>query len=323
MKAKNVIMLFCVFLITARGYGEARVSTSGAPVAAAATTATPTPVTTPTPSAENMKGLVGQTSTQQGHAAQIGMVVGAGLAATAAYYLAMTPPQYPTAAMYAAGSVLAIAASRHNSAKAAGNYQTSCELTAGGCGSSSGTTTGSTTGTSDSSNGNGGANGSMNASESSIRDTLRPLVAKGFNIDYKAGTVTTPDGKTFSGATVSSPSALAALGVSSKDALKFTDLSKKLEKDGLAKAAEGMLGDSVEGSGARKASAGGDSYPMGAMPGLPGGETGLGINRDPAQVAGLKTSLNGEPIGVAADSIFGIVDRRYELHQAKGSFLTP
>jgi hypothetical protein len=41
-----------------------------------------------------------------------------------------------------------------------------------------------------------------------------------------------------------------------------------------------------------------------------------------AKVAGLSTNYNGEPIGVAADSIFEMVKRRYEMKDKENTFIT-
>ena len=49
----------------------------------------------------------------------------------------------------------------------------------------------------------------------------------------------------------------------------------------------------------------------------------LGLDRNPAQVAGMSKSFNGESIGVAKDSLFDMVDRRYELLKKDDKFLAP
>jgi len=61
----------------------------------------------------------------------------------------------------------------------------------------------------------------------------------------------------------------------------------------------------------------GDSHSAAQGPGKNGGPRG------PANVAGMKRLVNGEAIGVAADSIFDMVRRRYDLKGQQNSFVTP
>ena len=154
--------------------------------------------------------------------------------------------------------------------------------------------------------------------------TLKALKDRGFKIDPKTGAITTPDGKVISATT--SAAGMQAQGLSSSDIKAFEDAMKQVPAKAQEKFAKGtdsqdMFGDSTGGGSKPTNSASG----MAGFPGLQTASTGpkLGIDRDPAQVAGMKKMYNGEPIGVSADSVFLMIDRRYDLHREKGSFLLP
>jgi len=152
---------------------------------------------------------------------------------------------------------------------------------------------------------------------------LTKLREAGWKIDTKTGNITSPDGKTFNSSMVNSADSLRANGASEADIKSFQAAMDKAGKSASEKAAlatdktDSMFGDSAGGGGSKAAGV------ADGMNGLSPGEAGqkLGINRDPAQVAGMKKLYNGEPIGVSGDSAFGMVNRRYNLHESKGSFL--
>ncbi len=52
------------------------------------------------------------------------------------------------------------------------------------------------------------------------------------------------------------------------------------------------------------------------------GAGGIGLNRDPSSLAGMQKNYNGDPIGVAADSIFLMMTRRYKVKESQESFYT-
>lgn len=189
--------------------------------------------------------------------------------------------------------------------------------------SNSGTGTSSTTASDAAGNGNGntGGGGGMKASENIMRKTTDAIRKAGGQVDFKNKTVTTPDGQTLPFSAGVSPAALSAAGVSGSDLSKMTAALNKAD----AKAAAIKAGDGVEGDGAiggpGGSSAGSAETGKGYTPATQAAGPRLGIDRSPAQVAGLTKNFNGEPIGVASDSIFGIIDRRYEFHSRQGSFL--
>jgi hypothetical protein len=150
----------------------------------------------------------------------------------------------------------------------------------------------------------------------------------GFTYDPKTGTVTTASGKTLKSGDVNSASAMAAAGIP-KSAI---DTIGSMEKDILAKAEKKVSKFAVAASSSEESSSGGgggggfDSSTSSADGDLsyggPAGRiAGLGIDRDPAQVAGMQKNYNGDPIGVAGDSIFKMMTRRYKTKEAQSSFL--
>ncbi|HEY8271220.1 MAG TPA: hypothetical protein VIG33_10065 [Pseudobdellovibrionaceae bacterium] len=148
-----------------------------------------------------------------------------------------------------------------------------------------------------------------------------------FTYDAKTGTLTLQDGKTLKGSDLNSAASMAAAGIP-KSAI---DMLGSMEKDILAKAEkkvgklnlatssseESSSGGGGGGSGSRASASSGEGF--GARTG--GSVGGLGIDRDPAQLAGMQKNYNGEPIGVAGDSIFKMMTRRYKTKEAQSSFI--
>lgn len=166
-----------------------------------------------------------------------------------------------------------------------------------------------------------------------IAKEFMATVAKGgagFTYDPKTVSVTTADGKTIKGSDLNSPAAMEAAGIpkSAIDAISGMEKSimakvekkvGKLNMDVLAgeESSSGGGGGSGSGSGsASSAASGGEAY--GART---GSAAGLGLDRDPAQLAGMQKNYNGEPIGVAGDSIFKMMTRRYKTKEAQDSFI--
>lgn len=159
------------------------------------------------------------------------------------------------------------------------------------------------------------------------QEGLKNLRAAGFTINEATGEVTDPSGKKFSSETFSSNSAMAAAGYSASDIQGLNAAKSQMQKDIAAKVAAvdgtDMFGSDIGASG-KAASAGSTDGGLGVGGGIPVvGAKGLGIDRDPAQVAGMSKNLGGEPIGVSADSLFDMMERRYNLLEKNGSFLVP
>lgn len=153
----------------------------------------------------------------------------------------------------------------------------------------------------------------------------------GFTYDPKTNTVTTAKGTKIKGSDLNSSSAMEAAGVP-KAAI---DLLNSMEKDVVAKAMKkvnslglntNIIGGEESSGGGGSAAGGSDAMAAGAGYGagygsMAGANAGLGVDRDPAQVAGMQKNFNGEPIGVAGDSIFKMMTRRYKVKESQSSFL--
>lgn len=146
-------------------------------------------------------------------------------------------------------------------------------------------------------------------------------------VNTSKGTITTPDGKKYKDTDFASEKSMAAAGIPSgaiKGALANAaalgeKAAAKTEK--IVGKSEGTSEDSFGGGG------GGSTTVVtvddeAGMGGGAGKGLGSGLKRDPAQLAGMQKNYNGEPIGVAADSIFLMMNRRYQFKQSQDSFLT-
>lgn len=148
----------------------------------------------------------------------------------------------------------------------------------------------------------------------------------------KNGTIKVGD-KKFKMSDFSSPAAMAAAGIpkssidgamaAARDAEKLAFSKLEKLKVGAMTASSGYEEGGGGGGGAAGSSddSGASGY-AGVGAGL-GGSAGLGaVDRGPSNVAGMQKMYNGEPIGVAADDIFGMMNRRYQLKHSQESFLT-
>lgn len=150
-----------------------------------------------------------------------------------------------------------------------------------------------------------------------------------FTYDPKTNSVTTAKGNKIKGSDLNSTSGMAAAGMpkgaidllSSMESDILAKAQKKVDKMGRGSSTNVLAGEESGGGGS-----GGDGITSGsgdeASHGVAGaaGGTGLGIDRDPAQVAGMQKNYNGEPIGVAGDSIFSMMTRRYKAKENQSSF---
>lgn len=126
-------------------------------------------------------------------------------------------------------------------------------------------------------------------------------------------TITTADGRTLNTAKAFTSGA----GLNSAELAALKDMKAKAQE-----------------AAAKAALAGKDSTPGGddGMPGGGGGvktastETttavggGFGVKRDPAAVAGAFKDYNGDKIGVASDSMFNMIKRRYSFEASRDAF---
>lgn len=151
------------------------------------------------------------------------------------------------------------------------------------------------------------------------------LESQGWKLDPKGKSATTPSGTVIPASALNSASGMASVGASPSDILSFQSAMKKIEEKAGKLSKSGAYGSMFDDAAGGGGGGGGSKSASATIPYLPPIPSGpkLGINRDPAQVAGMKKDYNGSPIGVAGDSLFDMVDRRYKLHQENGSFLGP
>lgn len=157
--------------------------------------------------------------------------------------------------------------------------------------------------------------------------SLGDLEKKGI-LDLKKGTIKAGD-KTFKLSDFGSAGSMAAAGLPKgaiDGAMDFANAVGKKAADKMEKmklgsltAANGYEEGGGRGSGLGASASEEDSS---AMTGLGVGAAKFGLDRDPSSLAGMQKNYNGEPIGVAADSIFLMMTRRYKVKESQESFYT-
>lgn len=256
--------------------------------------------TTRAPAGPSVNQNAEEAESQNNSGQGMSMIMGAGLTAMGASQLASQ--NYGTAAMLFAMAALSfIQGGEHG----------------GAAGSASGTAA-DTSGSSDTLKASTG--GSIKNVGKAV-DALKKGVG-GVKADLAKGTISV-NGKEYPASTFSSPASMSAAGFNPDDIAKAMDIAAKVEKGVTSKmggvAANGFSeGGGGGGSGVtyvdEEAGAGAGHAAAGA------GAGDLG-DRGPAQVAGMSKDFNGEPIGVAADSIFAMMNRRYILKEKQNAFI--
>lgn len=151
-------------------------------------------------------------------------------------------------------------------------------------------------------------------------------------LDLKNGTIKAGD-KTYKLSDFSSTGAMAAAGVPKGAIDGLMSWAGGVEKRAAEKMEKMKLGSMTAVNGFDEGGGGGqiggtapeDSSSMSAGGGVASGAGGLGasgLNRDPSSFSGMQKNYNGEPIGVAADSIFLMMTRRYKVKESQESFFT-
>jgi hypothetical protein len=181
---------------------------------------------------------------------------------------------------------------------------------------------------------NNGCNGPMpnpytpvvnaNPSNPAIQSAIRLARNHGIQVDPKSGKVRTSDGKEID---PNDPGSMAA-AMGGEQFSKMMNEVKKLEGEALAKVEQvkATAADYGVGGGGASISLAEAGFEEGTGEGVAGAAGGLGAGkkaRKPAQVSGLTKNFNGDPIGVAGDSIFMMMSRRYKLKSNQKSFLGP
>lgn len=163
----------------------------------------------------------------------------------------------------------------------------------------------------------------IDRSHRDAENTLRDLERRGVVYNKEDGSITTPRGKV-SASSLSSPSAMKAAGFSDKDISQYMKAQEEAQKK--ADDYSGILkkfGVDEGESGGGMAPSGGESA---GAPGFDFNKFMKGLNQKPAKekqtVAGLsKSDGKGGQIGVAADSLFEMVHRRYKSERDMNKFI--
>lgn len=184
-------------------------------------------------------------------------------------------------------------------------------------------------------NPNGPGNGSDNPNNPSgpnvdndpeFNRLITQLRNNGVEFDRNNGNIKLPDGTRINTKrAMQNPASLSAAGLSAADIKGVQDSINQAFEKSLAGTDSGLnadIYDETMNGGGGGAFAGGEGFGADfAMPQVP--EADQKNARTPANVEGLTKNFNGEPIGVAQDSLFSMIQRRYELHETRGSFILP
>lgn len=157
------------------------------------------------------------------------------------------------------------------------------------------------------------------------QEIIKKLNDMGYKVDLEKQTFTTPDGKSITASEAKSGSATEAkLGLSSGTVARGESLMQEILKrqNPNGGTANGALAD-ADSAGGKAAALGDDGSSLGAA-GADKNKLDGKNERAPAStlIAGLTSSYNGERIGVAAEDIFKMVTRRYQLKHEQDTFIT-
>lgn len=143
-------------------------------------------------------------------------------------------------------------------------------------------------------------------------------------LNRKNGTINA-GGKSYKISDFSSPGAMAAAGIPKGAIDGLMSYASAVEKKAAEKMEKLKLGSMTASTGYEDGGgSGGDSGSVsddGSAPVVAEGAA-VGSGRDPSSLAGMQKNYNGEPIGVAADSIFLMMNRRYKVKESQESFFT-
>lgn len=156
------------------------------------------------------------------------------------------------------------------------------------------------------------------ASDEAISRARRLAESRGIKVDPNSGVVKTADGKEIDS---NDPGSMAsALGGDGYGELMAE--VKSLEAEAMKKVEQIKVSSDSYGVGGKgtEISLGEGGYDEGGA-GLTGAAAAAARARKPAQVSGLTKKFNGDPIGVAGDSIFLMMSRRYKLKSSQKTFL--
>lgn len=159
-------------------------------------------------------------------------------------------------------------------------------------------------------------------------DTLK----KGGFYDPKTQKINMPKGESYDAKSFASEKAMLDAGLPGDMVSGAIGMYDAASKKALAKVEKMKIGALTASSGFEEGGGGGGSGAWDSSGGpeeyagyAGGAGSGLGGSgdRDPAAaVAGMQKNYNGDPIGVAADSIFLMMNRRYKVKDSQESFFT-
>lgn len=289
-------------------------------------TTTPTPTTTPTtttasttPSTYNASDGA---SKSNGSAGQIAQTVGQGLLSAGTGMMpgcvASKCSCCPAAAMLIAMGILGLI-------QAGGNKGSSGQ-NAGVAGTAAGYGTTNPYGDNYDTSGNLDSNGAT--TNPAVLAATKEAAKAGVKYNATTGTVTTPDGKSMKLSDVMNKDAMANSGVSAGDYANAMAQAANLEKLGAAKAAaeSEKIGAHTAAMGFAEGGGSGGGNRAGSADSSDASGAGSGA-RTPADakvsVAGMRKGYNGDMIGVSGDSIFSMMNRRYQQKSKEEGFLFP
>lgn len=162
-----------------------------------------------------------------------------------------------------------------------------------------------------------------------IKKALTTTGIGGVKMDPKTGKITdTKTGKTYDSSQLSNAQAMADAGFAAGDIAAAMEASSKAEKAAMKKL--GVDGNSAiasdnsymeGGSGSSGTMSGNADINMGS--GGRGLASAGGVKIPSNQIAGLTKNFNGERIGVSAENIFNMMNRRYKTKEKQNSFFDP
>lgn len=164
-----------------------------------------------------------------------------------------------------------------------------------------------------------------------MKQNIDTLTKGGF-YDPKTQKVKLPSGESYDAKSFASEKAMLDAGFPSDIVSGAIGMYDVASKRALAKVEKMKIGALTASSGFEEGGGGGGSGAWDTSGGpeeyaYSGGGAGSGLgsagDRDPAAaVAGMQKNYNGDPIGVAADSIFLMMNRRYKVKDSQESFFT-
>ena len=164
-----------------------------------------------------------------------------------------------------------------------------------------------------------------------MKQNIETLKKNGF-YDPKTQKITLPNGDSYDVKSFASEKAMLDAGLPGDIVSGAIGMYDAASKKALAKVEKMKIGALTASSGFEEGGGGGGSGAWDISGGpeeyaYSGGGAGSGLGssgeRDPAAaVAGMQKNYNGDPIGVAADSIFLMMNRRYKVKDSQESFFT-